>query len=90
MHTDADPKKPMRSLAKFSYNRKELLGGESRSRYGPASPLDRFYEALNLNQPFAFVGKPCDISAIRQLSKIDMRVNELCKYLLTQIGRAHV
>ena len=85
MHTDADPKKPMRNLAKFSYNRKELLGGESRSRYGPASPLDRFYEALNLNQPFAFVGKPCDISAIRQLSKIDMRVNELCKYLLTLV-----
>ena len=85
MHTDADPKKPMRSLTKFSYNREELLGGESRSRYGPASPLDRFHEALNLNQPFAFVGKPCDVSAIRQLSKIDMRVNELCKYLLTLV-----
>ena len=85
MHTDADPKKPMRNLAKFSYNREELLGGESRSRYGPASPLDRFHEALNLNQPFAFVGKPCDVNAIRQLSKIDMRVNELCKYLLTLV-----
>ncbi|MBO6492194.1 MAG: Coenzyme F420 hydrogenase/dehydrogenase, beta subunit C-terminal domain, partial [Pelagibacteraceae bacterium] len=46
---------------------------------------DRFHEALNLNQPFAFVGKPCDVSAIRQLSKVDMRVNELCKYLLTLV-----
>ncbi len=85
LHTDSDPEKPMRSLSKFSHNKEELVGGESRSRYGPASPLDRFHEALNLNQPFVFVGKPCDISAIRQLSKIDKRVNELCKYLLTLV-----
>ena len=85
MHTDANPKKPMRSVSKFSYNKEELLGNESRSRYGPASTLDRFHEALDLNQPFAFVGKPCDISAVRQLAKIDSRVNRLCKYLLTLV-----
>jgi len=85
MHTAADPKKPMRSLPKFSYSKKELLSGESRSRYGPAASLEKFHEALDLNQPFAFVGKPCDISAIRQLSKIDTRVNQLCKYLLTLV-----
>ena len=85
MHTDGNPKKPMRSVSKFSYNKEELLGNESRSRYGPASPLDRFHEALDLNLPFAFVGKPCDISAVRQLAKIDSRVNKLCKYLLTLV-----
>ena len=85
MHTAANPKKPMRSLAKFSYNKEELLNYESRSRYGPAASLEKFHEALDLNQPFAFVGKPCDISAIRQLSKIDSRVNQLCKYLLTLV-----
>ncbi len=85
MHTDANPEKPMRSVTKFSYNNEELLGNESRSRYGPASPLDRFHETLDLNQAFAFVGKPCDISAIRQLAKIDSRVNKLCKYLLTLV-----
>ena len=85
MHTAADSKKPMRSLSKFSYNKEEILGGEGRSRYGPAATLDRFHEALDLNQPFAFVGKPCDISAIRQLSKTDSRVNKLCKYLLTLV-----
>jgi len=85
MHTAADPKKPMRSLSKYSYNKEELLGGEGRSRYGPAATLDRFHEALDLNQPFAFVGKPCDVSAIRLLSKTDSRVNKLCKYLLTLV-----
>ena len=85
LHTGTDPQKPMRSISKFSRNKNELLSSGSCSRYGPSSPLDKFHEALNLNQPFAFVGKPCDISAIRQLSKIDGRVNELCKYLLTLV-----
>ena len=54
MHTAADQKKPMRSLSKFSYNKEELLGGEGRSRYGPAATLDRFHEALDLNHLFPF------------------------------------
>ena len=85
LHTVTDPKKPMRSISKLSYNKDELLNSGSCSRYGPASPLDKFHDVLNLNQPFAFVGKPCDISAIRQLSKVDERVNKLCKYLLTLV-----
>ena len=85
LHTGTDPKKPMRSVSRYSYNKQELLNSGSCSRYGPSSPLDKFNEALNKKEPFAFVGKPCDISAIRQLSKIDRRVNELCKYLLTLV-----
>jgi len=85
LHTVTDPKKPMRSISKLSYNKDELLNSGSCSRYGPASPLDKFHDSLNLKQPFAFVGKPCDISAIRQLSKTDERVNKLCKYLLTLV-----
>ena len=85
LHTATNPEKPMRSISRFSYNKDDLLNANSCSRYGPASPLDKFHEALDLNQPFAFVGKPCDISAIRQLSKTDERVNKLCKYLLTLV-----
>ena len=85
LHTVTHPEKPMRSVSKLSYNKEELLNSNSCSRYGPASPLDKFHEALSLNEPFAFVGKPCDISAIRQLSKTDERVNNLCKYLLTLV-----
>jgi len=85
LHTVTDPEKPMRSISKLSYNKDDLLNSGSCSRYGPASPLDKFHDVLNLNQPFAFVGKPCDIGAIRQLSKTDERVNKLCKYLLTLV-----
>ena len=66
LHTVADPKKPMRSIPKFSYSKEEIVNCESGSRYDPASSLDAFHKALDLNEPFAFVGKPCDISAIRQ------------------------
>ena len=85
LHTVADPNKPMRSISKFSYSKEEIINCESGSRYGPAPSLDAFDKALDLNEPFAFVGKPCDISAIRQLSKIDSRVNKFCKYLLTLV-----
>ena len=85
LHTAGDPDNPMRSLPKFSYTKKDLLNCESRSRYGPASPLSKFNEALDTNKKFVFVGKPCDISAIRQLSKIDERVNKQCLYLLTLV-----
>lgn len=85
LHTAGDPEKPMRSIPKFSYTKQELLSCESRSRYGPASPLSKFNEALDTTKNFAFVGKPCDISAIRQLSKTDERVNKQCKFLLTLV-----
>ena len=85
LHTAGDPKNPMRSLPKFSYSKDDLLNCESRSRYGPASPLSRFHEALDTNESFAFVGKPCDIAAIRQLAKLDKRVDKQCKYLLTLV-----
>ena len=85
LHTAGDPEKPMRSIPRFSYTKQELLSCESRSRYGPASPLSKFNEALDTKKNFAFVGKPCDISAIRQLSKTDERVNKQCKFLLTLV-----
>jgi coenzyme F420 hydrogenase subunit beta len=85
LHTAGDPEQPMRSIARFSYTKQELLSCESRSRYGPASPLSKFNEALDTKKNFAFVGKPCDISAIRQLSKTDERVNKQCKFLLTLV-----
>jgi len=85
LHTAGDPDQPMRSIPRFSYTKQELLSCESRSRYGPASPLSKFNEALDTEKNFAFVGKPCDISAIRQLSKTDDRVNKQCKFLLTLV-----
>jgi len=44
------------------------------SRYAPASPLRRIEEYLATGKRFAFVGKPCDVAALRALSRTDERV----------------
>ena len=39
------------------------------SRYGPATPLASIMDALDRDEPFAFVGKPCDVGALRLLAR---------------------
>ncbi len=83
-HVAADENRPMRTEPHLSYTRADVLRAAG-SRYGPAAPLKNFMALLDRGRPFAFIGKPCDISAIRNLAKLDPRVDELCKYLLTLV-----
>lgn len=83
-HIAADPERPMRSIPHISRTKEDVLQG-SGSRYGPAAPLTQFLSLLDRGEPFAFVGKPCDIGAVRNLAKIDRRVDQLCLYLLTLV-----
>lgn len=46
------------------------------SRYGPSAPLATVGALLDDGRRFLFVGKPCDVSALRQLRKHDARVAE--------------
>jgi coenzyme F420 hydrogenase subunit beta len=55
------------------------------SRYGPAAALLNIDEVLDRKQPFAFIAKPCDISALRNYARQDARVDELVKYWLTMV-----
>jgi coenzyme F420 hydrogenase subunit beta len=55
------------------------------SRYGPAAPLLDIDAILQRNQPFAFIAKPCDISALRNYARQDARVDELVKYCLVMV-----
>ena len=55
------------------------------SRYGPTAALINIDEVLNKNQPFAYIGLPCDIAALRNYAKLDNRVNKLVKYWLTPV-----
>lgn len=44
------------------------------SRYGPSAPLSQIGALLEDGRRFLFVGKPCDVSALRQLGRSDDRV----------------
>jgi coenzyme F420 hydrogenase subunit beta len=72
---------PVRSVACLSFTTAEVREA-SGSRYGPAAPLVDFKAVLDRGRPFAFIGKPCDISAIRNYAHLDPRVDDLLRYTL--------
>ncbi|MDB5394097.1 MAG: coenzyme hydrogenase [Rhodospirillales bacterium] len=81
LHVAASKLQPTRTVDHLSFDAAQVIEG-SGSRYGPAAPLADFKAVLDLGRPFAFVGKACDISAIRNYAKFDSRVDQLVKYTL--------
>ena len=55
------------------------------SRYGPTATLVDINRVLDRGEPFAFIGKPCDIGALRNYARHDERVDQLVKYWLTLV-----
>ena len=53
------------------------------SRYAPTAPLAGLTAALDRQEPFAIIAKPCDLSAVHAYSAIDARVNKYCVARLT-------
>lgn len=77
LHVAPDPEKPIRSTWTISETPQAVLAGAG-SRYAPAAPLVGLKEALDRHQPFAIIAKPCDLSAVDNLSLSDPRVDQLC------------
>ncbi|WP_052248958.1 Coenzyme F420 hydrogenase/dehydrogenase, beta subunit C-terminal domain [Leisingera sp. ANG-Vp] len=84
LHARASDRVPTFGDRTVSETAAAVLAGAG-SRYGPTAPLIDVLEQLDKGRPFAFVGKPCDIAALRNLARVDMRVNELVKYMLTPV-----
>ena len=57
----------------------------SGSIYGPTASLKNISAVLDRNKPFAFIGLPCDISALRNFARYDDRINSLIKFWLTPV-----
>jgi coenzyme F420 hydrogenase subunit beta len=79
-----DPTAPMRTVWTMSETVDEVLESAG-SRYGPASVLGGLHRALDRNEPFAVIGKPCDLNAVHGLAQVDSRVDELCVARLTMV-----
>jgi len=75
---------PVRTGRQLSYDRIEVLNACG-SRYGPGAPLRDFLELLDQGRPFAFIGKPCDVGAVRNLARRDPRVDRYMRYALSMI-----
>ena len=76
LHVGADPDAPMRSRWLISETAKSVIENAG-SRYGPTAPLAGLEIALERNEPFAVIAKPCDLGALHALSKTDSRIDEL-------------
>ena len=84
LHIGVDPELPMRNRW-FMSDTTEAVIFNAGSRYGPVAPLAGFIKALDRNQPFALIAKPCDLNAVAAFAKIDARVDKLCLYRLAMV-----
>lgn len=89
----SNPERPWLTDSVVSLTEEEVIAG-AQSRYGPSAPLVNVHRLLDQGTRFVVIAKPCDISAIRALAKVDPRVNQQIPFLLTifcgGVHNAHV
>ena len=84
LHAKASTTDPSFGVVNVSVEVEKVIDGAG-SRYGPTAALINITDILDKGQPFAYIGLPCDISALRNFAKHDKRVNQLVRYWLTPV-----
>ncbi|GAB2936249.1 hypothetical protein GCM10027280_25350 [Micromonospora polyrhachis] len=69
LHIGARSDVPYLNETRFSRTREELLAAAG-SRYAPASPCDRLDLVESAEVPCVFIGKPCDVAAVRMARQV--------------------
>ena len=82
VNTCVGDENPFDTQVNIAKNRVEILKATG-SRYSPSAPLNTIVSLLDRPGTFAFVGKPCDVAALRRLAKHDKRVDDKIKYMLS-------
>ena len=73
---------PLENETAICRTRADVLAATG-SRYAPSAPLRRIGELLAAPGRFAFVGKPCDVAALRRLALHDPRVDAKVPVMLS-------
>lgn len=84
VHVAASQQAPMRSHGQVSFDRVQVLDAAG-SRYGPAAPLRDLMTIVDQGRPFALIGKPCDVGAVRSLARREPRLAAQLRYVLTML-----
>ncbi|WP_295995300.1 Coenzyme F420 hydrogenase/dehydrogenase, beta subunit C-terminal domain [Rugamonas sp.] len=82
LHIGASDSEPLHNEIKLSRNRADVLAAAG-SRYAPSAPLSGIDALLAQPGRFAFVGKPCDVAALRQYARHQPLVAEKVAYMLS-------
>ncbi|ELE42929.1 Coenzyme F420 hydrogenase/dehydrogenase, beta subunit C-terminal domain [Escherichia coli] len=66
IHIGVDSNDPLKNIIKVSKTKAEIVCNAG-SRYSPAAPLEKILQIIgeNGNKKYAFIGKPCDVAALR-------------------------
>ncbi len=81
VQTGADPQAPMANKTGISTTADDVAGAAG-SRYAPSAPLEHLETWLARPGRFAFVGKPCDVAALRAYSRTDPRIDRRVPIML--------
>ena len=81
VQTAANKASPIRNALTVSTGRDDVFRAAG-SRYAPSSPLEDIGARLSAPGRFVFVGKPCDVAGLRQLARVDPRVDEKVPFML--------
>ena len=74
VHIASDDRARYTNRSAFSSGRAEILGATG-SRYAPASPCDHLQAIEDAGGPCVFIGKPCDVQAVRKAQAIRPRLD---------------
>lgn len=75
LQTAVSDNDPLRNALAISTGRDDIFHAAG-SRYAPSSPLQDVIDRLDAPGRFVFVGKPCDVAALRTLARSDARVDD--------------
>jgi coenzyme F420 hydrogenase subunit beta len=84
LHVGPDPAAPMRNRWVISETPAQVEANAG-SRYAPVAPLAGLERALQREQPFAIIAKPCDLGAVHRLARTDPRIDRWCIARLTLV-----
>lgn len=73
---------PLANELQISTSREDVIRAAG-SRYAPSAPLQSLRSLLDSGKRFVFVGKPCDVAALRQYARINPQVERQVPYMLS-------
>ena len=82
IQTTYNKKNPTETITVCSRTKEEVLECCG-SRYSISSPLLHLSELIKEGEQYAFVGKPCDVIALRNFMTIDKKVSNAFKYIFS-------
>lgn len=77
-----DQQDPLLNTLQVSTTRADVLRAAG-SRYAPSAPLQGLRELLATGKRFAFIGKPCDVAALRRYGQHNPAIKRQIPYMLS-------